>query len=136
MRTLENVTYREKLGKRSLSKDLIIVLMYIKRSCEKVIKFFSVFPVQWVHFAEGKNFLTEKAFENRRNFRKAEKSAVPKVFRNSLERSCRCSPAWELEEGMEQGGGSQTITPNQLYFSIISLPISHTLGKVMIFACS
>lgn len=56
MRTLEKVTYREKLGKRSLSKDLIIALMYIKRRCKKVIKFFSVFPVQWARFAAGKTF--------------------------------------------------------------------------------
>lgn len=56
MRTVENVTYRENLGKRSLSKDLIIVLMYIKASCEKVIRFFSVFPVQWAHFAAATTF--------------------------------------------------------------------------------
>lgn len=56
MRTLEKVTYREKLGKRSLSKDLVIVLMYIKRCCKKVIKFFPVFPVQWARFAAGKTF--------------------------------------------------------------------------------
>lgn len=31
----ENVTFRERLGKRSLSKDLIIVLTYIKNSCKK-----------------------------------------------------------------------------------------------------
>lgn len=85
-----------------------------------------------------KIFLMKKAFENWRNFfRKAVKSLVPKVFREvfrkSLDRSCRCSPSWELEEGVEQGQPNQQF---ELDFSIFSLPISHTLETVMIFTCS
>lgn len=110
MRTLENITYREKLGKRSLSKGLVIVLMYMKKKLWESNQVFLCIPCAVGSLCSRKNLLMEKAFENWKNFfRKAVKSPVPQAYRSS-DRSCRCSPSWE------QGWGSQTLSLNELYF--------------------
>lgn len=116
MRTLENITYREKLGKRSLSKGLVIVLMYIKKKLWESNQVFLCIPCAVGSLCSRKNLLMEKAFKNWKNFfRKAVKSLVPQAYRSS-DRSCRCSPSWELEKGVEQGTGAAKLSLNELYF--------------------
>lgn len=99
MRTLENITYREKLGKRSRSKGLVIVLMYIKKKLWESNQVFLCIPCAVGSLCSRKNLLMEKEFENWKNFfRKAVKSPVPQAYRSS-DRSCRCSPSWEQGQG-------------------------------------
>lgn len=75
-----------------------------------------------------KNFLMEKAFENWKNFfRKTVKSLVPEVWRNSSDRSCRCSPSWELEGGVEQWEGQPDYQSKLVVFVYCSFTyLTHT----------